>query len=141
MAIIEHSGYYENPLTGVSHEHTSCEIMYVLEGKLEITVNEKIHHITPDTLVLIKSRQHHKVRFVSDGNYHRYIVMINPWELRRQLVRPDLFALLTDISDEGIIIVRNAPALRKEFDRMTEIFKGGANIYSELSSSLEIISI
>ena len=141
MAIIEHSGYYETALAPVSHTHTSCELMYVLEGELKITVNEKIHHIMPNTLVLIKSRQHHKVRFVSEGEYHRYIAMINPWELRNQLVRPDLFAMLTDTSSEGIIIVRDIPALRTEFDKMTEIFENGANIYSELSVALKIISI
>ena len=140
MAIIEHSGYYESSLAGVSHEHTSCELMYVLEGELEVTVNESVHHIVPRTLVLIKSRQHHKVRFVSDGEYHRYIAMINPWELRKQLVRPDLFAMLTDISREGIIVVRNN-SLASSFDRMTEIFEKGENIYEELSAALGIISV
>ncbi len=140
MAIIEHSGYYENPLTTVNHEHTSCEIMYVLMGELEITVNENLHHITPNTLVLIKSRQHHKVRFVSDAEYHRYIAMINPWELKKQLVRPDLFAMLTDTSNSGIVIARNVPDLKFEFEKMTDIFRNGANIYAELSSALAVIS-
>lgn len=141
MAIIEHSGYYENPLAPVSHTHTSCELMYVIEGELEITVNEAIYHIKPNTLVLIKSRQHHKVRFVSNEAYHRYIAMINPWKLRKQLVRPDLFALLTDISDDGIIIICNVDSLSADFDKMTDIFENGANIYSELSAVLKIISV
>ena len=140
MAIIEHSGYYENPLMPVSHAHTSCELMYVIEGELEITVNDIIHRIMPNTLVLIKSRQHHKVKFVSDGNYRRYIAMINPWELRKQLVRPDLFATLTDISESGISVIKNA-ALIPQFERMTAIFEKGGNIYAELSSALEIISV
>ncbi len=140
MAIIEHSGYYENPLAPVSHAHTSCELMYVLEGELEITVNDKNHHITPNTLVLIKSRQHHKVKLVSDGEYRRYIAMINPWELRKQLVRPDLFTTLTDISGEGIVVISNT-VLIPQFERMTSIFENGGNIYSELSSALEIISV
>ena len=141
MPIIEHSGYYENPLSRVNHEHTSCELMYVLRGRLEITVNNDVHNISENTLVLIKSRQHHKVRFTADTEYHRYIAMINPWELRKQLVRPDLFAMLTDTSNDGIIIVRNAPSLRAGFDKMTDIFENGANIYSELSAVLEIISV
>ena len=140
MSVIEHSGYYENPLAPVSHAHTSCELMYVLEGELEITINDKFYSVRPDTLVLIKSRQHHKVKFVSDGIYRRYIAMINPWELRKQLVRPDLFAMLTDISGEGIVVVKNT-AMIPQFERMTNIFENGANIYSELSSALEIISV
>lgn len=140
MAIIEHSGYYDTPLSAVSHSHTSCELMYVLEGELELTVNDISHHIYPNTLVLIKSRQHHKVRTISAGEYHRYIAMINPWELRKQLVRPDLFAMLTDISKEGIAIIREA-YLKPCFERMTEIFENGANIYTELSAALDIISV
>ena len=140
-AIIEHTGYYENPITIINHEHTSCEIMYVLEGELEINVNDNQYHIKPNTLVLIKSRQNHKVKFVSTDTYHRYIAMINPWELRKQLVRPDLFAILTDISSNGIIVVYDTPNLVSEFERMKDIFINGANIYSELSSALEIISI
>lgn len=141
MAIIEHSGYYETPLLGVSHEHTSCELMYVLKGRLEVTIKNDTYNISENDLVLIKSRQHHKVRVVSEGEYQRYIAMINPWELRKQLVRPDLFAMLTDISSEGIITAHNVPSLRNSFDKLTDIFNKGANIYTELSAALEIISL
>lgn len=141
MAIIEHCEYYDTPLSAVSHEHTSCELMYVLEGELEITVKNEIHHIQKNDFVLIKSRQHHKVRFISDTEYHRYIAMINPWELRKQLVRPDLFTMFTDTSEKGIIIVHNAPDLKREFERMTDIFKEGATIFAELGAALEVISV
>lgn len=141
MAIIEHSGYYNERLSPVDHEHTSCELMYVLSGELMVTVNDTIHHIRENTLVLIKSRQHHKVKLVSESEYHRYIAMINPWELRKQLVRPDLFAMLTDISESGIIILYDIHDIKREFDRMTDIFQNGANIYTELSAALDIISL
>ena len=131
MAIIEHAGYYEDPMPGVSHEHFCCELMYITEGELDITAKET-YHIYANDLVLIKSSQHHRVRVTTSAEYHRYIVMINPWELRNQLVRPDLFAMLTDTSKEGIIIVRNDPELRSGFDKMTDIFTNGANIYTEL---------
>lgn len=140
MAIIEHAGYYEDPMPGVSHEHFCCELMYITEGELDITAKET-YHIYANDLVLIKSSQHHRVRVTTSAEYHRYIVMINPWELRNQLVRPDLFAMLTDTSKEGIIIVRNDPELRSGFDKMTDIFTNGANIYTELGATLEIISV
>lgn len=140
MPIIEHAGYYENPMPGVSHEHFCCEIMFLTEGETEVTAKE-LHHIRAGDLVLIKSRQHHTVRVASAGEYHRYIVMINPWELRNQLVRPDIFAMLTDTSRAGLIVVRNVTELRGAFDRMTGIFAGGANVYTELSAALEVISV
>lgn len=141
MAIIEHSGYYENPLFGVSHAHTSCELMYIIKGELEITINKTSYRLQENDCALIKSRQHHEVKIAADIEYHRYIAMINPWELRNQLVRPDLFAMLTDTSKEGIIIIKKAPYLRSCFDRMTDIFQNGANLYTELSAALELISV
>lgn len=140
MAIIEHSRYYENPLFGVSHAHTSCELMYIVEGELDVTVKDIVYHICKNDCVLIKSRQHHITRVPADIDYHRYIAMINPWELRKQLVRPDLFAMLTDISKDGIIIIRDAPQIKRCFERMTDIFEKGASIYSELSAALELLS-
>ncbi len=140
MAIIEHAGFYTEPYAGADHTHTSCELMFVVKGGNEITVNDDTHRICENDCVLIKSRQHHRVRIPSDIDYHRYIAMINPWELRKQLVRPDLFALLTDTSKEGILIIRNAPQLRGCFERMTYIFNSGGNIYAELSAALEVIS-
>ncbi len=141
MAIIEHSNYYENALFGVSHAHTSCELIYVVEGEIDVTVNDVTYHISKNDCALIKSRQHHITKVRADIEYHRYIAMINPWELRNQLVRPDIFAMLTDISKNGIIIVHNEPELNACFERMTDIFNNGANIYSELSAALEVISV
>lgn len=141
MAIIEHAGYYEEPLFGVEHTHTSCELMFVVKGGNEITMNGKAHRIGENDCVLIKSRQHHRVKVSSDKDYHRYIAMINPWELRKQLVRPDLFVLLTDTSREGAVILRNVPLLRGCFERMTDIFANGGNIYAELSAALDVISV
>ncbi len=140
MAMIEHSRYYENPIFGVSHAHTSCELMYIVEGTLDVTVKDTTHNICKNDCVLIKSRQHHITKVSADIKYHRYIAMINPWELRKQLVRPDLFTMLTDISKDGIIILRNAVQLKTCFERMTDIFENGANIYSELSAVLEVLS-
>ena len=141
MAIIEHSRYYENPLFGVSHAHTSCELMYIVEGELDVTVKDTVCHICQNDCVLIKSRQHHITKVPSDIEYHRYIAMINPWELRKQLVRPDLFAMLTDISKDGLIILRDVPQIKRCFENMTDIFEKGGNIYSELSAALEPLSV
>ncbi|MBE6888640.1 MAG: helix-turn-helix domain-containing protein [Ruminococcaceae bacterium] len=141
MAIIEHSRYYENPLFGVSHAHTSCELMYIVEGELDVTVKDTTYHICKNDCVLIKSRQHHMTKVPVDMEYHRYIAMINPWELRKQLVRPDLFAMLTDISKDGIIILRDVPQIKRCFERMTDIFENGANIYGELSAALGLLSV
>lgn len=140
MSIIEHAGYYDNAIYNVSHVHTSCEIMHIVNGRTELTTEGESITLTNGDSVLIKSRQHHSVTVNKDIEYKRFITVINPWELRRQLVRPDLFSMLTDLSRGGIILMKNKPELRPCFEKMTDIFSHGGNIYSELSAALDIIS-
>lgn len=140
MSIIEHAGYYENPMYNVSHVHTSCEIMHIVSGQLYLTAGNETVTLSDGDSALIKSRQHHDVTVDKDIEYKRFINVINPWELRKQLVRPDLFSLLTDTSKSGIIIIKNKPDMKPGFEKMAKIFSCGANIYSELSTVLDIVS-
>lgn len=140
MAIIEHAKYYENPINKVSHAHTSCEIMHIISGRLEITAGKEKIILTDGDSALIKSRQHHKVTIAAEPAYKRYITVINPWELKNQLTRPDLFSMLTDTSKGGIILIKNKPGLRSDFEEMADIFSEGGNIYRELGAALMILS-
>ncbi|MCM1334539.1 MAG: AraC family transcriptional regulator [Bacteroides sp.] len=139
MAIIEHAGYYEDPMYGVSHVHTSCEIIYVAGGRLNVTIGGREIRLAGGQSLLIKSRCHHAA-YAADDGYRRFISMINPWELRKQLVRPDLFAMLTDTGKSGFIRIENAKGLYPDFEKMTDIFKNGGNIYEELSAALKVLS-
>ncbi len=140
MAIIEHAGYYEDPMYGASHIHTSCEIMYVVSGKLTVTINGQEIRLTGGHCLLIKSRCHHNVKAAKNEEYKRFISIINPWELRKQLVRPDLFAMLTDTGKSGFIHLENGSKMYGGFEKMTEIFKDGGNLYEELSAVLSVLS-
>ncbi|MBD5383650.1 MAG: helix-turn-helix transcriptional regulator [Ruminococcaceae bacterium] len=140
MAIIEHAGYYENPIFGVSHTHTSCELMCVTDGRADVSAEGFSESITEGCCLLIKSRQPHTVKIASNIVYRRYIAIINPWELKEQLVRPDLFTMLTDTGKCGFIRIENASALHGCFDRMVDIFRNGGNICEELSATLGVLS-
>lgn len=140
MAIIEHAGYYDDPMYGVSHVHTSCEIICVVGGKLSVTVSGQEIHLTDGHCLLIKSRCHHSAIAAADVTYKRFISMINPWELRNMLVRPDLFAMLTDTSKSGFVHLESAEKLYGGFEKMTDIFANGGNIYEELSAALNVLS-
>lgn len=140
MSIIEHASYYETVIHNVSHEHTSCELLYLINGRLEITAGEEIFQLENGDCALIKSRQHHQVKIAPEIEYKRFVAIINPWELKKQLVRPDLFSMLTDKSKSGIIVVRSNSSLRNCFERMAEIFADGGNIYEELSAALSVIA-
>ncbi|MGN0675347.1 MAG: helix-turn-helix domain-containing protein [Oscillospiraceae bacterium] len=140
MAIIEHANFYENPIHKVSHAHTSCEIMHIVSGRVNIVTGDIISVLSDGDSALIKSRQHHDVTVEKDIEYKRFITVINPWELKKQLTRPDLFSMLTDTSKGGIIVIKNKPELQSGFKKMTDIFSSGGNIYSELSTALDIVS-
>lgn len=140
MAIIEHAGYYDNPILNVSHAHTSCELMCVLSGQVEVSDEDFGYTLTDGCCLLIKSRQLHNVRVNTEREYKRFIAVVNPWELKKQLVRPDLFAMMTDTSKRGFIFTENAKPLYGSFRRMTEIFRNGGNIYEELSAALSVLS-
>lgn len=140
MSIIEHANFYENPIHKVSHAHTSCEIMHIVSGRLSITAGDETVALCGGDSALIKSRQHHEVTVEAEPLYRRYITVINPWELKKQLTRPDLFSMLTDTSKGGIIVIKNKPELQSGFEKMSEIFSCGGNIYTELGAALEIVS-
>lgn len=140
MAIIEHAGYYENPIYNVSHTHTSCELMCVISGLVKVYADDFEYTLTDGCCLLIKSRQLHNVLVDTEREYRRYIAVINPWELKKQLVRPDLFAMMTDISRCGFISIKNAEPIYRDFERMTKIFQNGGSIYEELSAALAVLS-
>lgn len=140
MPIIEHAGYYENTIHSVSHTHTSCEIMYIVSGRINVNDGKQFFDLSDNGCLLIKSRQLHNVRPAEGIDYKRFITVINPWELKNRLVCPDLFAMMTDTGKSGFIHLKNAPQLYGAFEKMTDIFENGGNIYREISAALEVIS-
>lgn len=141
MSIIEHAKYYENPLASAAHSHTSCELMYLAGGFFEIAAEGRTFPVYARDCVLIKSGRKHEIRLPANSAYMRYIAFINPWELNRQLARPELFAMLTDTSESGIIIIRDNPALQDKLEAMAQIFENGGNLYAELSAALDTLSV
>ncbi len=141
MSIIEHAKYYEGKAQNFSHVHTSCEFIYVISGRVNVNDGRQSVDLADNDCLLIKSRQFHNVTVSNEIEYKRFIAFINPWELRTQLVRPDLFAVLTDISKSGMIYLHNVPKLYDGFQRVTEIFEQGGNIYKELGAALDMLSM
>lgn len=140
MPIIAHGAYYENPLYNVSHAHSCCELMYIVKGDLQVTAGDRCLQLSDNDCLLIKTFQHHTVKIKQNQEYKRFIAMINPWQLKKQLVRPDLFVLLTDLSKTGLLLVRSVPELKNVFERMADIFQNGGNLYAELSAALSALA-
>ncbi len=141
MAVIEHAKYYESAMYNANHVHTDCEMIYVVNGSLKVSDGKSEYTLSGGDSALIKSRQRHSVSVGPDSDYRRYLAFINPWELRKLLVQPDLFALLTDTSESGIIVIRKAAGLEEKFQAMERIFLSGTvNIYAELGAALSALS-
>lgn len=67
-------------------------------------------------------------------------VYAHPRKLKKQLVRPDLFAMFTDTGIRCFIRIGNASALHGSFDRMVGIIQNGGNVYEELSAAFGVLS-
>lgn len=83
MAIIEHYGEYDTPAEFPEHFHTSCELMYIHEGCLELVSVENKFTLNGGMLYLVPSCIRHTTRLIDKAIYRRTLVMINPWEYSR----------------------------------------------------------
>ena len=140
MAIVEHAKYYEKPAGSTEPIHTSCELICVVDGSITVNDGKKEYIIEKNGAILIKSRQRHIVNVLGNAEYKRYLAFINPWELKKHLVQPDLFAALTDISECGVLTVHDRVGIVSRFEALTDIFSFNNNIYAELGAALEVLS-
>ena len=79
MDMVEHFGYYDTPAEFPEHFHTSCELMYIHEGELELHYGEGYLPLRGGMLYLIPSCVRHRTRLVNKEVYKRTLVIINPW--------------------------------------------------------------
>lgn len=83
MAIIEHYCKYSTPTEFPEHFHTSCELMYIHEGCLELVSGENKFALNGGMLYLIPSCVRHSTRLIDKTTYRRTLIIINPWEYGR----------------------------------------------------------
>ncbi|MDE6724781.1 MAG: AraC family transcriptional regulator [Ruminiclostridium sp.] len=140
MAIVEHAKYYKRPAVSTEPVHTSCELICIVEGSITVSDGKNKYTVEENGAMLIKSRQRHLVTVSDNTEYKRYLAFINPWELKKHLVQPDLFAALTDISECGILTVHDRAGIASRFETLTDIFSFNSNIYAELGVVLEVLS-
>lgn len=58
------------------HHHTEYELIYILDGAIEIDINSKIYRATRDTLIFIANLDSHSVHQLTP-EYDRYFVTLN----------------------------------------------------------------
>mgnify|MGYP002626025987 CR=1 FL=1 len=79
MNCIEHYGYYENVADFPEHSHTSCEILYLHEGRIKLTADGESYELTGGMLYLMPSSTVHKNELLDRSVYRRTLMFLNPW--------------------------------------------------------------
>jgi len=81
----------------MSHHHNEYQMIFVAEGEIEITINDKIYQAQSNTLIFVSNLEIHSIRQLSKS-YDRYFVGLHT-TLTDLLVRnPDLLHLLKNHS-------------------------------------------
>ena len=56
------------------HFHLIYELLFFVSGNVDLVLENKIYHLKPNDLVLIKPGQHHYVIPQSEETYERYVI-------------------------------------------------------------------
>ena len=91
--IIAEVKYCEDTVRNDIHQHNEYEIIYVVEGEAEITINNVVHHVTDQTLVFLTNLENHSVKQISE-QYSRYFVTLHTVPTDSVIRNPDILCVL-----------------------------------------------
>ena len=78
MQSIVHSVYFSNDrLKASAHHHDCHQIIFILKGRTEISVNGEKYNAAAGSIALFSRYENHAVTVMSD-EYERYVLRINP---------------------------------------------------------------
>ena len=86
--------YYESLYKDeINHFHQEYEMMFIIDGELDVTVNDKYYHVVSGDILLFSNLEMHKIH-VSKTPYHRYILRLNVSAAELALSNVDLISIL-----------------------------------------------
>lgn len=91
--IISEIQYCEECVRDDVHQHNEYEIIYVLEGEVDITINNVTHHVCDQTLVFLTNLENHSVRQITQV-YRRYFVTLHTVPTDAFIRNPDILSVL-----------------------------------------------
>lgn len=68
--------YCTEPVREDFHHHLEYELIYIMDGVIEIEINKRIYRASNDTLILITNLDNHSVRQLS-SRYERFYITLN----------------------------------------------------------------
>lgn len=75
-----------------AHFHNSYELIYVIDGTAEFTINDVVYNIGPNNMVFISHLEAHELK-VKTFPYKRYFILINPDFLHSIIKEPVLTSI------------------------------------------------
>lgn len=123
--------YGELDSTQLSHFHQTYEIMYITEGELDVSVNEKKYHAVPGDVLVFSNLEFHDV-CISKIPYHRYILRLNVSNTESALSNIDLISLLKYHSNNFCHKINISESMQEAnyiFDKMIKEWKSEPTIF------------
>lgn len=119
-----------------AHHHDTHQILYILNGNAQITVNNEAFDLVSGSLIFISRMETHSVNFVGE-RYERYEIRISPEILNSALKDTRLYSVLSN-RPEGFerIINLQTPEIINIFKKITEEFNNNAPYKEETLSML-----
>ena len=91
--IISEIQYCETFVRNDTHQHNEYEIIYVIEGEIEITINNVVHRVSNQSLIFLSNLENHSIRQLS-AIYRRYYVTLNTVFTDTLIHNPDILNIL-----------------------------------------------
>ena len=91
--IISEIQYCEEYVRNDIHQHNEYEIIYVVEGEVEITINNVVHRVSDQTLVFLTNLENHSLKQISEI-YRRYYVTLHTVPTDAFIRNPDILSVL-----------------------------------------------
>lgn len=103
MSIFEHFGFYDNMTSYKRHSHLLCEMIFVTDGLLTMTCGDNDFIAEEGQLLLVPVDIPHSTEKISKP-YKRWLIEINPWELARVYVLPQIQGMISGMVFKSPII-------------------------------------
>ncbi len=107
MSCIEHIGCYDNIILFPEHKHTSCEIMYLHKGNINLICEGKKYELKDGMLYIIPSGLNHTISIIDSTCYKRTLAFLNPWAYSKKYYSDYIYNILIGNAINEPIIIKD----------------------------------
>ena len=106
--IISEVHHRTDPVREDFHHHLEYEIIYIVDGAIEIEINRKVYQASNNTLILITNLDNHSVHQLTP-QYNRFFITLNTPVTDTYIRNPFLLNLLKNHTDDFQHCINVAP--------------------------------